>query len=210
MTGPELLLAVNLGARITVRAGVRVPWEEPDMDRAERPFRDFAQLVNRERAAHTKGSVFELLAKECGNSIYGKLGQGVGEMKSIPDNIRLFDTRDGSRRSLPPSVITCPLLAAMTSGLPRAVLSEILSRLPRPCPRPLGDDRRMDQRRDRGRNPLRDTRADLPMVLAAACDRGPKWLAGHPGDQAPGVVDAGRQDAPRHDDRAVRRIRTTS
>ena len=130
VTGPELLLAVNLGARITVRAGARVPWEEPDMDRAERPFRDFAQLVNRERAAHTKGSVFELLAKECGNSVYGKLGQGVGEMKSIPDNIRLFDTRDGSRHSLPPSVITCPLLAAMTSGLPRAVLSEILSRLP--------------------------------------------------------------------------------
>ena len=32
-TGPELLLAVNLGARITVRAGVRVPWEEPDMDK---------------------------------------------------------------------------------------------------------------------------------------------------------------------------------
>ena len=130
VTGPELLLAVNLGARITVRAGARVPWEEPDMDRAERPFRDFAQLVNRERAAHRKGSVFELLAKECGNSVYGKLGQGVGEMKSIPDNIRLFDTRDGSRHSLPPSVITCPLLAAMTSGLPRAVLSEILSRLP--------------------------------------------------------------------------------
>ena len=129
-TGPELLLAINLGARIIVRAGARVPWEEPEMDRAERPFRDFAQLVNRERAAHAKGSVFELLAKECGNSVYGKLGQGVGEMKSKPDNIRLFDTRDGSRRSLPPSVITCPLLAAMTSGLPRAVLSEILSRLP--------------------------------------------------------------------------------
>ena len=129
-TGPELLLAVNLDARITVRAGARVPWEEPDMDRAERPFRDFAQLVNRERAAHAKGSVFELMAKEFGNSLYGKLGQGVGEMKSIPDNIRLFDTRDGSRHALPPSVITCPMLAAMTSGLPRAVLSEILSRLP--------------------------------------------------------------------------------
>ena len=130
VTGPELLVAVDLGARITIRAGKRVPWEEPDMEKAERPFRDFAQLVNNERAAHPKGSVFELMAKECGNSIYGKLGQGVGEMKSIPENIRLFDTRDGSRRSLPPSVITCPLLAAMTSGLPRAVVSEILSRLP--------------------------------------------------------------------------------
>ena len=51
-------------------------------------------------------------------------------MKSITENIRLFDTRDGSRHALPPSVITCPLLAAMISGLPRAVLSEIFSRLP--------------------------------------------------------------------------------
>ena len=82
-TGPELLLAINLGARIIIRAGARVPWEEPDMDLAERPFRDFAQFINRERAAHAKGSVFELLAKEAGNSVYGKLGQGVGEMKSI-------------------------------------------------------------------------------------------------------------------------------
>ena len=100
------------------------------MDRAERPFRDFAHSLNRERAAYPKGSVFELLAKEAGNSLYGKLGQGVGGMKSIRENIRLFDTRDGSRHALPPSSITCPLLAAMTSGLPRAVLSEILSRLP--------------------------------------------------------------------------------
>ena len=38
------------------------------MDRAERPFRDFAQFINRERAAYGKGSVFELLAKEAGNS----------------------------------------------------------------------------------------------------------------------------------------------
>ena len=179
-TGPELLLAVNLGARLVVRAGVRVPWEEPDMDRAERPFRDFAQFINRERAAYPKGSVFELLAKEAGNSLYGKLGQGVGGMKSIRENIRLFDTRDGSRHALPPSSITCPLLAAMTSGLPRAVLSEILSRLPAACPRPFGDNRRLDQRRDGGRDPIGDTRADLSLVRAATSLRGPERLAQHP------------------------------
>jgi hypothetical protein len=98
--------------------------------KAELPFCDFAQLVNRERAKHGKGALFEKLTKEAGNSIYGKLGQGVGEMKSVPENITVFDTRDGSRGAMPPSSITCPILAATTSGLARAVLSEILSRLP--------------------------------------------------------------------------------
>jgi hypothetical protein len=51
-------------------------------------------------------------------------------MKSSRENIRIFDTRTGARGFVPPSSITCPILAAITSGFPRAVLSEILSRLP--------------------------------------------------------------------------------
>jgi hypothetical protein len=130
VTGPELVLARSMGAFLIVRRGVLVPWQERDIAEAELPFRDFAQLVNRERAKHGKGSLFEKLTKEAGNSIYGKLGQGVGEMKSVPENVTVFDTRDGSHGTMPPSSITCPILAAMTSGLARAVLSEILSRLP--------------------------------------------------------------------------------
>ena len=91
---------------------------------------DYARLVNRTRAGYPKGSPLELLAKEAGNSLYGKTGQGVGEMKTEPANRRVFDSRSGESRTLPPSRITCPLLAAHTSGLPRAVLSEIISRLP--------------------------------------------------------------------------------
>ena len=135
VTGPELLLAREMGARIEVRAGVVAPWRERDMERADRPFLGFAQHVNAERAKYKapKGSppdIFELLAKECGNSVYGKLGQGVRVMKSSRENIRIFDTRTGARGVLPASSITCPILAAMTSGLARATLSEILFRLP--------------------------------------------------------------------------------
>jgi hypothetical protein len=91
---------------------------------------DYAGLVNRTRASYPKGSPLELLAKEAGNSLYGKTGQGVGGMKTEPANRRVFDSRSGESRPLPPSRITCPIVAAHTSGLPRAVVSEILSRLP--------------------------------------------------------------------------------
>ena len=125
--GPELVVALSQGAHIIVRAGVVAPWLDPN---APRPFVDYARLVNRTRAGYPKGSPLELLAKEAGNSLYGKTGQGVGEMKTAPANRRVFDSRSGESRPLPPSPITCPLVAAHTSGLPRAVVSEILSRLP--------------------------------------------------------------------------------
>ena len=73
----------------------------------------------------------ELMAKEAGNSLYGKAAQAVGNMKTVPEGQRFFDTRDGASKPLPPSKITCPILAAYASGLPRAVLSEILGRLPK-------------------------------------------------------------------------------
>ena len=125
--GPELVVALSQGARIIVRAGVVAPWLDPN---SPRPFVDYARLVNRTRACYPKGSPLELLAKEAGNSLYGKTGQGVGEMKTAPAKRRVFDSRSGESRPLPPSRITCPIVAAHTSGLPRAVLSEILSLLP--------------------------------------------------------------------------------
>jgi hypothetical protein len=125
--GPELVVALSQGARIIVRAGIVAPWLDLN---APRPFVDYARLVNRTRASYPKGSPLELLAKEAGNSLYGETGQGVGEMKTAPANRRVFDSRSGESHPLPPSPITCPIVAAHTSGLPRAVVSEILGRLP--------------------------------------------------------------------------------
>jgi hypothetical protein len=126
-TGPELVVARNMGACLTARAGVVIPWLDPH---GPRPFVDFARTVNETRAKHEKGSALELLAKEAGNSAYGKLAQAVSGMSSTPKSRRTFDTRVGEMTDLTPSRITSAPLAAMTSALPRAVLSEILSRLP--------------------------------------------------------------------------------
>ena len=126
-TGPELVVALGQGATIQVVEGVVVPWQDAD---GPRPFLEFTRLVNQERARHPKGSPLELLAKEAGNSLYGKTAQAVARHKTAPRTKRVFDTRQGAMSDLDESKITQPLVAALTTGLLRAVLSEIIAKLP--------------------------------------------------------------------------------
>jgi hypothetical protein len=133
VTGPELVVARNQGARIIVRAGVRLPFADTD---GERLFANTAQEFNRQRAAAKaeaggkKGSLKELIAKETANSVYGKTAQAVAGMKSQPVDRRLFNTRQGEYESMGGSALTAPHIAAYTSALPRAVMSEILANAP--------------------------------------------------------------------------------
>jgi hypothetical protein len=126
-TGPALVVALNQGAAIKVLNGVVLDWIDPN---AARPFLRLVQGVNKARKAAGKGTPHELLAKEAGNSVYGKTGQGVSAMKTNPVVRRLFSTREGVSKPLGPSGITSPLIAAYISGTCRAVLSEILANLP--------------------------------------------------------------------------------
>ena len=128
--GPELIVALNQGAHLRVRTGIVIPWLDKVATETDLPFIEFARIINATRESFPKGSIEELMAKEAGNSLYGKAAQAVGNMKTVPANQRIFDTRDGASKPLPPSKITSPLLAAYTSGLPRAALSEILGNLP--------------------------------------------------------------------------------
>ncbi len=129
-TGAELCVALSQGADIEVQCGLFVPWKSE-----ARPFAGFTDLINRLRQQH-KGTVFERVAKEIGNSLYGKTAQGVANMRGNLDNgagnrkRRQFNTRSGQMEDLGPSRITQPLLAAFITGLVRAVLSEQLARLP--------------------------------------------------------------------------------
>ena len=126
-TGPELVVALGQGATIEVVEGVVVPWQNAD---GQRPFLEFTKLINQERATHPKGSPLEQLVKEAGNSVYGKTAQAVAGHKSAPRVKRAFDTRQGEMRNLDESKITQPLVAALTTGLLRAVLSESLANMP--------------------------------------------------------------------------------
>jgi hypothetical protein len=104
-----------------------------------RPFEWFTQKINAIRAsARAKGdSVLDELAKEIGNSCYGKTAQAVNTFRIITDagiygqrGKRVFNPRTEQMETLSPSRITCPMLAASTTGLVRALISEALARLP--------------------------------------------------------------------------------
>ena len=115
---PEIQLAVEMGANVAIQNGFIVPWLS-DI----RPIELFSKSVRGHRDALPKKSVFERAWKEIGNSVYGKLAQGLREK-------RVYDSRTDSSQILPPSRITQPYLAAYTTSLIRAVLGELLHRIP--------------------------------------------------------------------------------
>ena len=131
-SGAELRVAIDIGAVVKVEHGIILPWAS-----TYQPFAEFTANITNIRSKHPKGSVVERATKEIGNSLYGKIAQAVDTMRARPDGgidgvrgKRVFDTRTALMKSLPPSAITQPALAAYTTGLVRAVLSELLARLP--------------------------------------------------------------------------------
>ncbi|MDD2760529.1 MAG: DNA polymerase [Methylomonas sp.] len=118
-TAAEIELAVKLGCEMDIEWGVVIPWQTTEV----RIFADFVQMVNDNRSLYAKGSLPEKLWKEIGNSLYGKLGQGLKEKTG-------FDTVTGLSKKLSPSAITHPYFAAYTTGFVRAVISELIASIP--------------------------------------------------------------------------------
>ena len=110
VASPEIELALGMGAEIHIQHGVIIPWVSE-----VRPFEVFSKSIRDRRAEHDKGSIRERTWKEIGNSLYGKLAQGLHEK-------RVFDSRSSDMKKLTPSAITQPALAAYTTSLVRAVL----------------------------------------------------------------------------------------
>jgi hypothetical protein len=115
---PEIALALAMGAEITIIYGVIVPWAD-----GVRPFAEVVKMMQAERLNHLKDTLHNLLWKEIGNSLYGKLAQGTMKRRQL-------DTRAADTVTLPQSRITCPALAAYTTSMVRAILGELLLRIP--------------------------------------------------------------------------------
>jgi hypothetical protein len=129
--GPELVVARDMGAAIEVVHGWRVDWWPGERN----PFASFSQVIAEGRkAANASGNdLLELLFKLLGNTLYGKVSQGVSSKRPIADDVeehRIFDSDAGEMADLPPSSITCPAFAAWITSLVRATMSEALHRLP--------------------------------------------------------------------------------
>lgn len=118
-TAPEIQVAVSMGCEIEVLQGFVIPWVE-----GEDPlFLPFMQLVREKRLSHKKGGFEERLWKEIGNSLYGKLAQGLSG-KSV------FEVSTGLNKPIPNSPITNPYFASMVTGFARALMSEMLCGIP--------------------------------------------------------------------------------
>ena len=125
-TAPEIELALSLGAEMTIHNGIIVPWicdTSPHNSESTSVFLPFVQQVRENRNRHIKGSLEEKFWKEIGNSLYGKLAQGLRAKTA-------FDTARGVNRSLPPSSVTQPFFAAHVTGFIRAVVGELMNALP--------------------------------------------------------------------------------
>lgn len=125
-TAPEIELALSLGADMTIHNGIIVPWicaTSTHNSKSSSVFLPFVQQVRENRNRHIKGSLEEKFWKEIGNSLYGKLAQGLRAKTA-------FDTARGLNRSLPPSSVTQPFFAAHVTGFIRAVVGELMNALP--------------------------------------------------------------------------------
>lgn len=119
-TAAEIEVAVNLDAEIEIINGIIIPWLND-----ERIFEPFMMHV-RERRRFYKGSgksFEEKLWKEIGNSLYGKLAQGLRPKTA-------FDVQVGYSKQMPASVFTNPYFASIVTGMARAVLAEQLNSIP--------------------------------------------------------------------------------
>lgn len=118
-TAPEIEVALNMGCQIDIIQGIIIPWCDVEVS----PFESFVSFVRKMRKSYTKKSCDELLWKEIGNSVYGKLAQGLQGKTA-------FDTTTGLSKKIDRSAITNAYFAAHTTGIVRAVLSEILAAIP--------------------------------------------------------------------------------
>lgn len=133
-TAPELRVAHDLGCRLTIKWGILYPWRwlpgDDGVDGVPRT-RLFGSFVKAARQLRSKlkqqaggqESLEEQSTKLYANSVYGKIAQSL-RSKTV------FDTRQVSHVQLAPSAITNPAIAAHVTGFIRAILAEILNRLP--------------------------------------------------------------------------------
>jgi hypothetical protein len=120
-TAPEIALAQTMGAQLDIKIGLIVPWQDGDA----RVFEPFVSRVRERRQQYKKldQPFEEKLWKEIGNSVYGKTAQGLREKSA-------FDPKTGRGKTLPASKLTNPYFAAHTTGFIRAVVSELIARIP--------------------------------------------------------------------------------
>ena len=118
-SSPELVVAKNLGAKLTIRRGVIVPTDSKQL-----VFQPFIRTCVQMRSKAGSKTLEGLFWKEISNSTYGKTAQGLHKK-------RVYDMRDRSTKPLPPSRITNPAFASFITSFVRGLLGEIINNIDR-------------------------------------------------------------------------------
>jgi hypothetical protein len=133
----EVVLAIEAGAEIRCLWSVELPVIKGDDGKPVLFLQNHLRTLANERAAYKadkknpNAKIFEKLLKEFSNSFYGKFAQGI--------NAKNATDAHGRSQRMPPSAVTEPCVAALTTSLARAALSAALIAI---------------ERFNRGRDPL--------------------------------------------------------
>jgi hypothetical protein len=112
---PEIEVAINSGCEVEIIQGVVGEWTDSE----NRIFLPFMKEVRAQRNAYPNGSFEERLWKEIGNSLYGKLAQGLRKRS-------VFDSKTGLNKEIPHSQITNPYFAMYVTSFARALMTEMM------------------------------------------------------------------------------------
>jgi len=116
---PEIEVALNAGVEVQIIMGVVGEWEDPE----NRVFLPFMKEVRAQRNNYKTGSFEERLWKEIGNSLYGKLAQGLRKRA-------MFEPSSGLSKQIPQSQITNPYYAMHVTSMARALMTEMMLSIP--------------------------------------------------------------------------------
>ncbi len=120
-SAPEIYIALQLGAKIS-SINFTMPQIIPNSHSLLSTVQHFTQLRVDAKNLYGKGSPQELKYKEMGNSVYGKLGQGLKGKKT-------YSIKYDCSEEVGISLITNPILASHTTSLVRALLSACMAEL---------------------------------------------------------------------------------
>jgi hypothetical protein len=120
VTAPELQLAHDAGVEIEILHGQVIPWKQGSISQ----FKAFTKIIRKQRSKYKKegNELYDQLWKLIGNTLYGKVGQGLREKSG-------FDVSSGLSSKIPYSPVTNAHYAAHATGFVRATMMEIIRKL---------------------------------------------------------------------------------
>lgn len=114
LTGAEYIVALEQGCYFDIKEIVHIPFVKE-----VKPFYSSIQKLQELRAQYPKGTIYNALYKELGNSLYGLTARGIGGRKR-------FDVRMNKPIKAEVNAFANPLICSWITALTRSIMGELL------------------------------------------------------------------------------------